>query len=84
MINYLENGKTTYGQYYASGLRQLKEVINSKCRGKLRAGVILLQDNVPLHTTQVVVAEADNCGVELLPNTPYWTDLASADFFLFS
>ena len=60
MIDYLENGKTINRQYYASELRQLKEVIKLKYREKLRAGALLLQDNIPVHTSQV--AEAANYG----------------------
>ena len=37
MIDYLQKGlKTLNREYYASNLRQLKEVIKSKRRGKLR------------------------------------------------
>ena len=45
--------KTINGQYYAPKLKQLKEAIKLKCRGKLKADVLLLQDNVPIHTAQV-------------------------------
>uniref|UniRef100_A0A673AZF9 Tc1-like transposase DDE domain-containing protein n=1 Tax=Sphaeramia orbicularis TaxID=375764 RepID=A0A673AZF9_9TELE len=64
-------------------LRKLKKEIKAKHRGKLRAGVLLLQDNVPVHTAQVAVAEAHNCGFELLPHPPYSPDLAPSDFYLF-
>ena len=66
MIGYLEKGKAINGKYYASELRQLKEAIKLKYREKLRACVILLQENVPIHTDQVAVAEAANCSFELL------------------
>ena len=51
------------GEYYASNSYQLKEAIMSKCRGKLRANVVLLQDNTPVHTAQVLVlvTETDRC-----------------------
>lgn len=83
MIDYLQKGQTITGEYYASELRQLKEAIKQKRPGKLRAGVLLLQDNAPVHTAQVAVAEAANCGFELLPHPPYSPDLAPSDFFLF-
>ena len=78
-----KKGQTINGEYYASNLRQLKEAIKSKRRGKLRAGVLLLQDNAPVHTAQVAVAEAERCGFELLPHAPYSPDLAPSDFYLF-
>ena len=60
----------------------MKEAIKSKARS-LRAGVLLLQDNAPILTVQVAVAEAANFGFELLPYSPYSLDLAPSDFFLF-
>ena len=74
MIDYLEQGETINGEYYASELRQLKDAIKEKRRGKLRAGVLLLQDNAPVHTSQVAVAQAATCRFELLPRAPYSPD----------
>ena len=54
-------------------------VMKSKFRGKLRAGVLLLQDNIPVHTAQVAVTEAANCGFELIPHSPYSPVLAPSD-----
>ena len=82
MIDYLEKGKTN-GQYYVSELRQLKEAINLKCRLKLRTDVLLLQDNAPIHTAQVVITEVANCIFELLTHPSHSTNLAPSDFFLF-
>ena len=47
VLDYLQKGQTINGEYYASILRQIKGTINSKRQGKLRAGVLLLQDNIP-------------------------------------
>ena len=51
-------------QCYVSELKQPKEAIGSKCWRKLRAGLLLLQDNAPIHTIQIAVAEAANRGFE--------------------
>ena len=67
-------------KYFASELKQLKEVIKLKCRGKTRAGMLLLQDNAPIHTVQVLVAEAVNCDFELLPHPSCSQDLVPSDF----
>lgn len=56
----------------------------SKFREKLRAGVLLHQDNMPIHTAQVTAAEPANCSFQLLPYPPYSPALAPSDFFLFS
>ena len=57
--------------------------IKLKCRGRMTLGMLLFQDNMPIHTTQVTVTEATNCGFELPPNPHYSPDLAPSDFFLF-
>ena len=83
MIDYLQKGQTINGAYYAEELRQLRAAIKDKRRGKLRAGVLMLQDNAPAHTSRVAVAAAAECGFELLPHPPYSPDLAPSDFYLF-
>ena len=45
--------KTINGQYYTSNIRQLKETIKLKRRGKPRRNVYLLQDNSSVHTAQI-------------------------------
>lgn len=54
MIDYQEKRSTNNRQYYASELRHLKESIKSKYRGKLREGVLLLQDSMPIDIAQVL------------------------------
>uniref|UniRef100_A0A3Q1CG10 Tc1-like transposase DDE domain-containing protein n=1 Tax=Amphiprion ocellaris TaxID=80972 RepID=A0A3Q1CG10_AMPOC len=81
MIDFLPEGQTTDGGYYPSQLQKLKEVIKEKRRGKLQAGVLLLQDFTPIRTAQV--AEAAKCRFELLPHAPYSPDLTPSDFYLF-
>ena len=76
-------GKTINEQNSALRLGQLKEAIKLKCRRKQGSGVLLHQDNMPIHTTHVAVTEAANFGFELLPTSPYLPDLAPCDFFLF-
>ena len=46
-------------------------------------GVLLLQDNVPAHTSQVAIAAATECGFEVFPHPPYSPELAPSDFYLF-
>ena len=49
MIDYLEQGRTINGAYYAGKLRRLLQEITRKRQGKLTCCVLLLQDNVPAH-----------------------------------
>ena len=65
MFDYLEKKKkTTYGHNYASELRRLKETINLKRKDKLKASVFLLQNNAPVHTALVAVADKASCSFE--------------------
>ena len=60
--------------YYAGELRRL--------RGKKTRVVLLLQDNVPAHTSQVAMAAANECGLDIFPHPPYSHDLAPSGFYL--
>ena len=61
IINYLEQVHTINGTYYASILRRLLQEIAIKRQGKLTRCVLLLQDNAPAHTSQVVMIAATVC-----------------------
>ena len=54
MVDYLEEGRTINVAYYAEELRLLRQEIVRKRRGKLTRGVLLLHDNAPAHTLQVL------------------------------
>ena len=43
----------------------------------------LLQDNAPVHTSQVAMTAATECGFEILPRPSHSPDMASSDFYLF-
>jgi histone-lysine N-methyltransferase SETMAR len=83
MVDYLEKGKTVSGEYYAMLLRQLHDRLKEIRRGKLTRGVLLLQDNAPVHNSNVSKVAVADCGYELLPHPPYSPDLAPCDYFLF-
>ena len=84
IIDHLEKGKTLNGYYYSDELRRLLEEIKAKRRGKLRKGVLLLQDNAPARTALVAVHIALDFGFTILPHQPYSPDMAPSDFYLFS
>jgi hypothetical protein len=62
MIDYLKQGRTINGTYYADKLRRLRVEIARKRRGKLTEGVLLLHDHSPAHTSQVTMAAVTDCG----------------------
>ena len=76
MIDYLEQGRTINGAYYAAKLRGLHQEIARKRRG-------LLQDNAPAHTSQDDMTAATECRFEIFPHPPYSPDMAPSDFYLF-
>lgn len=69
-------GKTVNGPHSVLQLNQLKEAITFKRRGNLRVSVVLLQDSASVHTSQVAVAEASNCGNWISTQHPYLLDIA--------
>jgi len=85
MRDHLPKGSTVTGPYYANelALRKLRKALKSKRRGKLRRGVLLLQDNAPAHTSAVATSAVAEYGYELLLYPPYLPDLAPSDFYLF-
>ncbi|XP_076029793.1 histone-lysine N-methyltransferase SETMAR-like [Oratosquilla oratoria] len=83
MTDFLAKGTTITGAYYASLLRKLRETIKIKRRGKISKGVLLLQDNTPVHNSHVARSEARACGYEILLHPSYSPDLAPSDFHLF-
>jgi hypothetical protein len=68
MIDYLEQGKTINGTYYADELWRLRQKVARHRRDKLTQGVLLgLHDNAPAHTSKIAMAAASDCGFEILP-----------------
>lgn len=83
MIDYMEQGKTVTGAYYATLINQLRSTIKQKRRGKLSRGILLHHDNAPAHTSHVAMAAIRDCGFQLLSQPPYSPDLAPSDYHLF-
>lgn len=82
-IDYLEKGKTITGEYYASLLVKLNDVIKEKRPHLVKKKVLFHHDNAPAHSSTVAQAKLHELRYELLPHPPYSPDLAPSDFFLF-
>lgn len=82
-IDYLAKGRTITGAYYAILLGKLRKALLEKRRGKVTRGVLLLQDNAPVHVAQVAQLALRDNGFKQLPHPAYSPDLAPSDFFLF-
>ncbi|UYV80849.1 hypothetical protein LAZ67_19001982 [Cordylochernes scorpioides] len=83
LLDFLNKGRTITGNYYAIFVKQLREAINEKRRGKLSRKIVYLQDNAPSHWSLQAMAAIYDSGFELLPHAPYSPDLAPSDFHLF-
>ena len=73
MVDYLEQGRTINGAYYAAELRRLCQ----DCKKEER------KIDSKSHTSQVAMTAATECGFEVLPHAPYSPDMAPSDFSLF-
>ncbi|UYV60689.1 K02A2.6-like [Cordylochernes scorpioides] len=76
-------GQTITGNYYAILVKQLREAIKEKRRGKLSRKIVYHQDNAPSHRSLQAMAAIYDSGFKLLPHAPYSPDLALSDFHLF-
>ena len=48
-----------------------------------RMGPILLHDNTQLHITQPILQKLNELGYEVLPHSPYSSDLSPTDYYYF-
>lgn len=83
LIEYTKKGETINATSYATTLRNLREAIKEKRRGKLTSGVLLLHDNAPVHTARIAKAAVQECGFVEINHPPYSPDLAPSDYYLF-
>jgi histone-lysine N-methyltransferase SETMAR len=65
-------------------LKKLRRAIQNKWRGMLTFGVMLLHDNVCLHTSACTQALPDHFNWELFDHPPYSPDLTLSDYHLFT
>ena len=83
MVNYFQKGQPINGTYYASHLRQLRENIKDKRRGRFGKGMLFHRDNATAHMSVIAMAAINDCGFELMQHPPYSPDFAPSHFHLF-
>ncbi len=83
LTKWLPQGQTVNAHFYCEVLKDLKEEIKLKRRGKLTRGVLLQHDNARPHTAHKTLLAIEQLGFELLPHPPYSPDLAPSDYWLF-
>ncbi|XP_067667439.1 histone-lysine N-methyltransferase SETMAR-like [Haliotis asinina] len=69
-IDYLPHSTIMTGEYYANLLKKVRQSIKEKRRGKIRRGILLHQDNAPVHTSRAPMETARECGYEIFPHPP--------------
>lgn len=84
LIDFKERNTVVNAAYYSDLLRQLRQKIIEKRRGKITRGVRLLHDNSPVHTAAISKSTVKECGFIEINHPPYSPDLAPSDYFLFS
>ena len=84
LSEYLPRRTTINGPYYASIIERLRSVIVERGRGKVSHGVLLLDDNVPIHKCKIVQVAIRQVGFLELDHPAYSPDLALTNYHPFS
>ena len=84
LAEYLPDGTTISGSYYASITERLCSAILEKYRGKVSDGVLLLHDNAPILKCNIVQAAIRQAAFIELNDRAYSPDIALSDYYLFS
>ncbi|UYV80644.1 hypothetical protein LAZ67_19001202 [Cordylochernes scorpioides] len=79
LLDFLNKGQTITGNYYANLVKQLREAIKEKRRGKLSRKIVYHHDNAQSHRSLQAMAVIYYSGFEPLPHAPYSPDLAPSD-----
>ena len=78
-VDFAERNVKINSEYYASLVKETR-ALRRKPRG---SPLWLLQDNAPIHTSQLTTKIIQEANFHLLPHPPYSPDLAPSDFWLF-
>ena len=82
-IDYLPHGTTMNGKYYANLLKQVRQSIKEKRRGKSVVGLCFTRITRRFTPAELRWMLCVSVADELLPHPPYSPDLAPSDFHLF-
>ena len=81
-VEYLHKRKRINGEYYANLLQRLSDEIKEKRAHLTKKKVFFHQDNAPIHTAVITIAEINELNFKLPPHAPYSPDLAPSDYFI--
>jgi histone-lysine N-methyltransferase SETMAR len=83
LIEFMPQSITINAESYCATLRRLRYAIQSRRRGLMSSGVMLLHDNARPHAAARTQAMLQEFGWEVLQHPPYSPDLDPSDFHLF-
>ena len=84
ILNHFVPPKTTVTGYYASVIKSdLLPAIKRKRPQLMRSGILLHHDNMPNHSSRVVLDTIKELDIEILPHPPYSPVLEICDFWPF-
>lgn len=84
MVDYLPKNTTMNCVYYATLITKLRVEVLSKRRGKVDRGILVLQDNAPVHTASVASVTVHESGFVDLEHPSCSPDLTPSDYLLFA
>jgi len=80
LVVFLPQGSTINAGVYCDTFPKLRRTIQTKRRGMLSQGVVMIHDNARPHTLQNLIT---TFGWEQFDHPPYSPDLVPSDFYLF-
>jgi hypothetical protein len=84
MVEFMQKGTKITSEVYCKTLENLHRAIQNKRHEMLTSSVVLLQDNVHLHTVARTWALLEHFKWELFDHLPYSPDLAPSSYHLFT
>lgn len=82
LIDYLENGKTICGEYYANLQHELSDKLEKKRPHLAKKNVLFHQNNAPAQSA-IAMARIHQLHSKLVPQLPYSADMAPSHYHLF-
>ncbi|KAK3094644.1 hypothetical protein FSP39_004374 [Pinctada imbricata] len=84
LVDYLQKDKQSMEYTMLHFRHSYGKILNlSAAKSSLIKGVLLHQDNTPVHKSVTAMAAIHDCGFNLIGHPPYSPDLAPSDFNLF-
>jgi hypothetical protein len=84
VVELMQQGATITSEVYCETLKIILRAIQNKRHGMLASGVVLLHDNVNMHTAALTPALLEHFNRELFDHPPYIPDPTPSNYHLFT